>query len=135
MNRNARNPRTELAREAAVFQLKLLADGLRDAVLIPISLVAALIGLIRGGDDADREYRRVIKLGKRSERWINLFGQQRPLAGSHPAGSIDKVLEQVEAVVADQYQKGRSEREARLAARRTAREEAGDTTGEAEPRE
>jgi hypothetical protein len=101
------SPRKKLMREAVVLQLKLLADGLRDAVLIPVSLIAAIIGLARGGDDADREYRKVIKLGRRSERWINLFGHQRPLGRSHPVGSLDNVLHQAEVVVVEQYKKGR----------------------------
>ena len=84
MNPETRSPRAKLIREAAVLQIKLLADGFRDAVLIPVSLFAALIGLLRGGDEPDREYRRVIKLGRRSERWINLFGHQRPLGKSSP---------------------------------------------------
>jgi len=106
-----------LLREAAVLQLKLLADGLRDAALIPISLLAALVGFIRGGEDPAREYRKVIKLGRRSERWIDLFGHQRPLGKAHPAGSLDNVLNQVEDVVMDQYRKGRSSAETRTAIR------------------
>jgi len=97
-----------LIREVAVFQVKLLADGFRDAVLIPVSLIAALIGLLRGGDKPDREYRRVIKLGRRSERWINLFGQQRSLGRPHPADSIDSVLGQVESTIVKQYKKGKA---------------------------
>jgi hypothetical protein len=107
MENPSRNPRLDLLREAAVLQLKLLVDGLRDAMLIPISLVAAAIGLLRGGPDCNREYRRVIKLGLRSERWINLFGHHRPLSKSGKAGSLDTVLEQVESTVLEQYQKGR----------------------------
>ena len=101
------SPRVHLVREAAVLQLKLLADGLRDAILIPVSLFAALIGLLRGGEDCDREFRRVIKLGRRSDRWINLFGHQRPLGREHPAGSVDTLLEQVESVVTEQYRRSR----------------------------
>ena len=48
--------RSELVREAVVFQLKLMADGLRDLVLLPISLIATLIGLLRGGDEPEREF-------------------------------------------------------------------------------
>ena len=113
--KESHSPRIELIRETAVLQLKLLADGLRDAALIPVSMLAAFFGLIRGGDEPDREYRQVIKLGRRSERWINLFGHQRPLGNSHPAGSIDTVLKQVEDVVMDQYRKGRTSAEARTA--------------------
>lgn len=104
--------RADLFRDAAVLQLKLLADGLRDALLIPLSLVAALIGLARGGPDCDREFRRVIKLGLRSERWINLFGHHKPLGRSGPAGSMDSIIEQVESTVLDQYRRGRKAAEA-----------------------
>jgi hypothetical protein len=107
MESPSRNPRLDLLRQAAVLQLKLLVDGFRDAMLIPISLVAAAIGVLRGGPDCDREYRRVIELGLRSERWINLFGHHQPLDESGKAGSLDTVLEQVESTVLEQYQRGR----------------------------
>jgi len=117
LKNESRSSRVELIRESAVLQLKLLADGLRDAALIPVSLLATLVGLVRGGDEPDREYRKVIKLGRRSERWINLFGHQRPLGKSHPAGSLDTILGQVEEVVIEQYKKGRTTAEARAAIR------------------
>lgn len=115
MKSTNKSPRINLIRDTTILQLKLLADGLRDAILIPVSLLAALLGLVRGGEECDREFRRVIKLGRRSERWINLFGHQRPLGASNPAGSMDKILGQVEAVVVDQYKKGRSTAETRAA--------------------
>jgi len=117
MNDESKSHRLELFREASILQLKLLADGFRDALLIPISIVAAGIGLIRGGEDCDQEYRRVIKLGRRSERWINLFGHQQPLGVEHPAGSMDIILSQVESVVLEQYKKGKSTAETRAAVR------------------
>mgnify|MGYP006377613903 FL=1 len=106
MDGASRSPRTDLVREAFILQLKLLVDGLRDALLIPLSLAAALIGLARGGPDCDREFRRVVKLGRRSERWIDLFGHQKPLARSGVAGSMDSIIEQVESTVLDQYRRG-----------------------------
>ena len=53
MNKSKESPRVRLIRESATLQLKLVADGLRDALLIPVSLVATVIGLLRGGDDCD----------------------------------------------------------------------------------
>lgn len=100
-----------------MLQLKLLVDGMRDAALIPISLVAALIGLLRGGENADREFRDVLKWGKRSERWINLFGHQRPFHRSHPGGSLDVLLDRVEEVITDEYRRGRDTEQARAAIR------------------
>jgi hypothetical protein len=107
METRQRSPRAELVRDAAIFQIKLLADGLRDALLIPLSLVAALVGLLRGGEDCGREFGRVIKLGRRSERWINLFGHQQPLGRPGAAGSMDSILHQVESSVVEQYRRGR----------------------------
>ena len=117
MNDTNQSPRIKLIREASVLQIKLVADGIRDAILIPVSLLAALIGVVEGGKKCDEKFRRVIKLGRRSERWINLFGQQTPLDVSHPAGSMDRILNQVEAVVLDQYKKGRTASETRDAVR------------------
>lgn len=131
MNDQIDNPRANLFRDAATLQLKLIADGFRDALLIPVSLVAALIGLLRGGEDCDREFRNVIELGRRSERWINLFGHSRPLGVDNPAGSMDRILEQVEAAVVEQYKKGRTAAEARekvrdMVEREAARGESGE---------
>jgi len=117
MKESNESPRVKLARDAFVLQLKLLADGIRDAILIPLSLLASLIGLVEGGENCDEKFRRVIKLGRRSERWINLFGDQPPLGVTHPAGSMDTILNQVESVVLDQYRKGRSAAETRAAVR------------------
>ena len=105
--------RMALAREAAVLQIKLIVDGIRDAVLIPISLGAALIGIVRGGEDADREFREVIRLGRRTERWIDLFGYRSAHAQKHPAGSMDKLINTVEDVLREQYEKGRATKEAK----------------------
>ena len=111
----SKNPRLQLARDTAILQLKLLVDGLRDAMLIPISLLAALLGFVRGGEESDREFLRVLKLGRRSERWINLFCHQPPLGHRHPTGSFDQLLDQVESVVMEQYRKGQNTEEARAA--------------------
>jgi hypothetical protein len=124
MTETTPNPRTELLRKSAILQLKLVVDGIRDAALIPLSLLATLIGMMRGGADAESEFQRVIKLGRRSERWINLFGHQPPLRHSHPGGSLDHLLNRVEEVVMEQYRKGQSEEEARAAINKVLQEEA-----------
>lgn len=60
-----------------VFQLKLLMDGIRDVALVPISLIAGVIGVVRGGPDADRPFESVLQFGRRTKVWINLFGHQQ----------------------------------------------------------
>lgn len=115
MTEATRNPRLQLIRDTVILQLKLLVDGARDALLIPVSILAAILGLVRGGADIDREFQRVLKLGRRSERWINLFGHEAPLGRSNPGSSLDLLLDRVETVVVEQYSKGRNTEEAKAA--------------------
>ena len=73
-NQDHHQSRISLIWEVLVLQVKLVADGLRDVLLVPLSLGAAILGLVAGGDDPGRLYRKLMLLGRRSERWINLFG-------------------------------------------------------------
>ncbi|MGA0266291.1 MAG: hypothetical protein ACO3KY_10430 [Lysobacterales bacterium] len=104
MGKSTDGKRMALFREAAVFQLKLAADGFRDLILVPVSLIAALVGLMRGGGYPEKEFRDVIELGRRTERWINLFGTHEPETGKEP--TLDQLLERAETVVRDQANKG-----------------------------
>ena len=105
--------RWTLVRDAAVLQVKLVVDGLRDLVLVPASLVAALISLIHG--DAGRpgpQFYRLLAMGKRSERVIDLFGAYRnappEVEDEGPAGdvNIDDLVARVESFVVDEYRRG-----------------------------
>ena len=95
--------RGELFRNAVVFQLKLMADGLRDLILLPVSLIATLVGLLRGGDEPEREFNRVIDLGRDTEKWINLFGQHEEADSAHAISSIDSLFTRVEETLKQQY--------------------------------
>ncbi len=101
-----------LIRDVAVFQVKLLFDGFRDLLLLPVSLVAGILSLVRGGARPGPEFYDLLRAGHRSERWINLFG-----AASHVHGAatdndkfaiddVDKMVSRVEAFVVDEYRKG-----------------------------
>jgi hypothetical protein len=84
-------------RDVIVFQGKLLLDGARDALLIPASLFAAALDLIRGRIDESGAFDRVLALGRRSERYINLFGRR-----GGPLGSVapERWPEDVDELVA-----------------------------------
>jgi hypothetical protein len=69
--------RLQLIWDVLLFQAKLVADGLRDVLLSPLSIVAGILGLVAGGDDPHQYFRRLLRLGRRSEVWINLFGRHR----------------------------------------------------------
>jgi len=96
--------RSELIRNAVIFQLKLVADGFRDLVLLPVSLVATIIGLLRGGDEPDREFKQVIDIGRQSEHWINLFGNHEHPEDANPGTSIDVLFTKVEDTLKQHYQ-------------------------------
>jgi hypothetical protein len=95
--------RGELIRKTVVFQLKLMADGFRDLVLLPVSLIATIIGLLRGGDEPDREFQQVIQVGRDSEQWINLFGNHDAPENATATASIDALFTKVEETLKQQY--------------------------------
>jgi hypothetical protein len=106
MDETGTSKRGDLVRTTVVFQLKLMADGFRDLVLLPVSLVATLIGLLRGGDEPEREFHQVIQIGRQSEQWINLFGNHELADSSNAAASIDSLFVKVEETLKQQYKTG-----------------------------
>lgn len=100
-----RERRWILMRDLAVFQGKLLLDGLRDALLMPIALVAGLIGLASGRERANNLFYSVLRAGRRLETWINLFGAVEPRKLEEGA-QVDDVVERVEHILRHQAQKG-----------------------------
>ena len=92
-------------RHVLVFQGKLLIDGARDALLIPASLGAAVIDLLCGHTEHRGMFARVLAWGRRSERFINLFGPPaEALQGTRPADPVmdlDGALAALEAQLRD----------------------------------
>ncbi len=68
--------RLQLLLDVVVFQFKLAADGLRDLILMPLAFLSVIMGLVAGGDDPHRYFRDLLRLGRRTEIWINLFGHR-----------------------------------------------------------
>ncbi len=56
-----------------VFQAKLAVDGLKDLVLINLSVIAILIDLLSGGRRRPRRFYAVMRLGHRFDRWLRLY--------------------------------------------------------------
>lgn len=112
-----------ILRDAVVLQGKLLIDGLRDAILIPLSLLAALLSLIQRGQEHGKLFYDVVRLGRRSERWINLFAVADRIAphqsdtGGETGGEtgLDDYLAQVEARLAQELRRGEIKSSARRA--------------------
>lgn len=82
------------------LQLKLALDALRDLVLSPVALAAAAVDGLTGRRDRDALFYRLLRLGRRSEAWIDLWGAAREPGEPHPA-NVDDLLGHVEAVLRD----------------------------------
>lgn len=91
--------RFRLVWQVLLFQFKLAADGLRDLLLVPVSLGAGILGLLVGGDEPDQYFRRLQRFGRRTDLWINLFGQYR-----HGPTS-DKLVKPLEESVYQTYRR------------------------------
>jgi hypothetical protein len=111
------NERWPLIRDVLVFQCKLLVDGFRDLVLLPVSLLVGMVSIIgKGrGSPPGREFYDLLHAARRSERWINLFGaagereQERadPARGEYTTTpDLDAVIARVESYLVEEYRKG-----------------------------
>ncbi|MGH7446051.1 MAG: hypothetical protein ACRELT_00730, partial [Longimicrobiales bacterium] len=62
-----------LLRDLLIFQVKLLLDGMKDVVLMPVTIVAAAIDIVFPGRRPGHRFYMVMALGERFDRWLNLF--------------------------------------------------------------
>ena len=111
--------RWTLIRDIGVLQVKLIVDGLRDFILVPVSLVAGIVSLLKHHDSADNEFYQLLRIGRKSERWINLFEAADRVPEStdervrFPDEDIDALVKKMESYVVDEYQKGGVTRQAK----------------------
>jgi hypothetical protein len=100
------SPRWRLVRDLLIFQGKLAMDALRDLILSPVSIVAAVVGLIRGGDNPGEHFYEVMKWGRRSDHFINLFSAGRDPEETDDYASLDDFVDAVETVIVDEHKRG-----------------------------
>ncbi len=111
--------RWTLIRDILVLQLKLVVDGLRDFILVPVSLIIGIVSLLKSGDSYGSQFYELLRTGRRSERWINLFGAAERVYGpsNHddrfPTEDIDEMVSRVESFVVDEYRQGGVTRQAK----------------------
>ncbi len=114
--------RWSLLRDVAVFQGKLALDTLRDLALSPVSIGAAIAGVIRKPEDPGRYFYNLMQVGRHSDKWINLFsaaekgGHQEP---GKDTPSVDGLVDQLEGMILRQYEQGGVTKEAKEAIDRT----------------
>ena len=81
-------------RRFLVFQIKLYVDAFRDFFLSLLSFPAFIMDLIEGKEGEDSHMESILKLGRRSEKAINLFEQHsREEQDGH---SVDSIIDHVE---------------------------------------
>ena len=99
------NPPTrgQLLRQILVFQFKLAMDGIRDVLLSPISVIAALAGILTNHPDPSRYFRQLLLLGHRSDQWINLFDT---LSKDSESSTADDFVREAESIVRSELEKG-----------------------------
>lgn len=105
--------RWTMLRDLGVLQIKLIIDGLRDIVLVPLSLAAAVISIASGKDGRPGpQFYQLLAWGKQSEIWINLFGAVKnapeEVEQSIPFRDkdIDDIVGRVESFVVDEVKRG-----------------------------
>ena len=107
MNRFSRSSlpvvtRSVTFRDFVVFQAKLAVDGVKDLLLINLSIVAVVIDMIAGGGRRPRRFYAVIRLCERFDRWLRLHSAKGfadtgerlwpDLPGSTPDGAERRML-------------------------------------------
>lgn len=101
-----------LARDMGVLQLKLLADGFRDLMLVPLSLIAGIISLLKTKNGPGTEFYDLLRMGRRTERWIDLFGaadryNEDPQEDeAFKLGNLDDAVNRLESFVVREYNGG-----------------------------
>lgn len=105
--------RWTLLRDLGVFQVKLIADGLRDLILVPTSLIAGIVSLVKSENGRPGlQFYHLLGFGQQTERWINLFGavdnSPEKLDQPTPFGEsdIDDLMDKFESFVVDEFKRG-----------------------------
>jgi hypothetical protein len=103
--------RWQLARDVSLFQLKLFLDGLKDLVLVPLSLIAALLGILGMSRQSRRALYTVMRMGQGFDDWVDLYGQANPdkqLEAGGRAGKLDHYVDLAEKAVIDAHARSKA---------------------------
>jgi hypothetical protein len=79
-------------RHLFLFQLKLAADALRDLLLSPLSVFVFVVDVIRKPTLEDSLYLRLMLLGRKTDKVINLFDDHKD-AGHF---TVDQAVDELE---------------------------------------
>jgi len=98
--------RWRLALDVLLFQGKLALDALRDLILSPISVLLAIYGAIANPEEPGKYFYQVMKWGRRSDHFIDLFSAGRDPDEHETYATLDDIVGAVETVIVDQEKRG-----------------------------
>lgn len=108
--RDDSDDRWKFVRDVGVFQLKLFLDNVRDLVLMPVSLGAALIDLVLRGEREGARFYKVLRWGAHSEDVIDVYSaiehHERGDFKVSPGYTVDGVIARLENVLKREVEKG-----------------------------
>jgi hypothetical protein len=101
-----------LIRQGIVFQLKLGLDAVRDILMSPVSMVLVVADIVMANNHQQSYFIRLMKLGKKSDHWINLFAVDLPNGESEADevvadSNVDYWFSKIETVVKEQQVDGK----------------------------
>lgn len=107
---NHSGDRWMFVRDVMVFQLKLFLDNVRDLILMPVSLVAALIDLVFRGEREGERFYKVLRWGSHSEEVIDVYSAIKHHEPGDfkvsPDYTVDGVIARLEGVLKREVEKG-----------------------------
>ena len=108
----SKNERWPLIRQAIVFQFKLGLDALRDILLSPVSIVLVVIDTVMANQYRQSYFLGLMRLGKQSDHWINLFGGSLSKVETSSNeetvnNNVDYWFSRIEAVIKEQQVDGK----------------------------
>jgi hypothetical protein len=93
-----------LIRDLLAFQAKMLLEGVRDILVVPLALIAAVADLILHGDEPGRLFYQLMRAGRRFDHWLNLFGRGAPRALDERG--LDHYVKRLETLIVEQHSRG-----------------------------
>jgi hypothetical protein len=100
MNSGNKETAGRLIKEVVLLQLKVLLGAARDLLFGPLAIVAALVDLLFLKQNEPRYFSAVLRLGERSDRWIDVWSGGRDVE-SPKRENVDALIARVEEVVRD----------------------------------
>jgi hypothetical protein len=95
----------KLLRDVLIFQGKLALDGIRDIILSPIAVIAAIYGSITHPENPSIYFQSLMQFGRKTDDFINLFEHRSHTESPSEAPKSDDYVDQIEAALSKQIEK------------------------------